>query len=106
MPCMLARSQIRRKGIMNQNRFLAPFVFLIAFALGQESLAADRSNWKTEWEKTLNQGGASGSAGHRFWLGERQPPSGLNGVPESLSRDQIDPYLRQRVGSRSSAHCR
>ena len=38
---------------MNQNRFLAPFVFLIAFALGQESLAADRSNWKTEWEKTL-----------------------------------------------------
>ena len=39
---------------MNQNRFLAPFVFLIAFALGQESLAADRSNWKTEWEKTLN----------------------------------------------------
>ena len=49
---------------MDQKRSLAPFGFFIAFAfclllhssrlqIGQESLAADRSNWKTEWEKTL-----------------------------------------------------
>jgi hypothetical protein len=49
---------------MDQKRSLAPFGFFIAFAfclllpssrlqIGQESLAADRLNWKAEWEKTL-----------------------------------------------------
>ena len=49
---------------MDQKRSLAPFGFFIAFAfclflhpsrlqIGQECLAAERLNWKAEWEKSL-----------------------------------------------------
>ena len=97
---------------MDQKRSLAPFGFFLAFAfclllhssrlqIGQESLAAERLNWKAEWEKSLKVARGEAQVTVFGWSRESHLQA-LMEFQRFYPEIKLILYLRQRVGSRSS----